>query len=233
VPLGALYGREVIADLELSAQRSDRKVEATALRHRIASRMTSMVAIAEEPTVDPRQPRRRETLPVEVPAFQSAETLGLRETHEAFMARVLAADPTSLGMRVLASRGRRVEAAPPRFLSRMGSWIGSAFSRLRGRVLRVDGELLVIEYASPEDGFLGPEASSFELSGTPEVSGTLDAGASSPRGPHSKGLLLRVAVRRSTGRWSAGDQVILVWRGRVEHAVEVEIPARTDAGDRV
>ena len=46
-------------------------------RHRIASRMTSLVAIAEEPSVDPTLARRRQRIPVELPAGVSAEGTGL------------------------------------------------------------------------------------------------------------------------------------------------------------
>src|SRR5690606_29198684 len=50
LPIGALHGREIIADLELEeaagADRRDidRRIEARALRHRIVSRRTSLVA---------------------------------------------------------------------------------------------------------------------------------------------------------------------------------------------
>ena len=83
LPIGALHGREVIADLEVElstgrdAAGADRRIEKCAMRHRIVSRRTSLVAIAEEPSVDPKQPRRRERLAVELPAGVSAEGAGL------------------------------------------------------------------------------------------------------------------------------------------------------------
>ena len=93
LPLGALYGRERVARVELDragtgyrhhvSDHQDRisafdvAIERTAMRHRIVSRRTSLVAIAEEPSVDPRAPRRRERLAVEVPAGVSAEGVGL------------------------------------------------------------------------------------------------------------------------------------------------------------
>ena len=84
LPLGALYGRERVADLELEAsavddasREIDERIESAGLRHRIVTRRTSLVAIAEEPSVDPKLPRRRERLPVEVPSGVSAEGSGL------------------------------------------------------------------------------------------------------------------------------------------------------------
>ena len=86
IPAGALHGRERIEDLEmrLAAAGSgssevrglEDEIEAAGLRHRIVSRRTSMVAISEEPTVDPQAPRRRVRLAVELPEEVSAEGTG-------------------------------------------------------------------------------------------------------------------------------------------------------------
>jgi Ca-activated chloride channel family protein len=82
-PLGALFGREAVADLEirLAAEPDtgiEGEIEQLGLRHRIATRRTSLIAVAEEASVDPLAPRRVEVLPVEVPQGLSAEGLGLR-----------------------------------------------------------------------------------------------------------------------------------------------------------
>ncbi|CAN5795217.1 hypothetical protein BH23GEM11_BH23GEM11_17290 [soil metagenome] len=83
LPLGALHGRERIADLELEEAagagriETDARIEATALRHRIVSRRTSLVAVSDGPTVDPSEPTRRETVAVELPGGMSAEMVGL------------------------------------------------------------------------------------------------------------------------------------------------------------
>ena len=79
----ALYGREAVEDLELKlaagADRNeiDRATEALGLEFGIATRLTSWVAISEEPTVDPRRPIRKEIIPQELPHGMSAEGLGL------------------------------------------------------------------------------------------------------------------------------------------------------------
>jgi len=83
IPIGALFGREAIADAEASVgsvrprQDANDVIEKLGMRHRIVSRRTSMVAVAEEPTVDPLAPRRREKLALELPAGVSAAGVGL------------------------------------------------------------------------------------------------------------------------------------------------------------
>jgi hypothetical protein len=87
LPLGALFGREQVGALEVQAavwgpRQEGRKpledrIEATALRHRIVSSRTSLVAISEEPAVDPQDPVRRVRLAVEMPAGVSAAAVGL------------------------------------------------------------------------------------------------------------------------------------------------------------
>ena len=84
LPLGAILGRVRVAELEVqhalhgvgghSPQREgqaktiDQRIEKAALRHRIVSRRTSLVAIAEEPSSDPNQPRRQVEIEVEMPS---------------------------------------------------------------------------------------------------------------------------------------------------------------------
>jgi hypothetical protein len=69
-------------DMELAAGFDatlvDPQVEAIGLRHQIATRLTSWVAIAEEPSVDPREPMKRVRIPHALPYGLSVEGLGLR-----------------------------------------------------------------------------------------------------------------------------------------------------------
>jgi Ca-activated chloride channel family protein len=77
-----LYGREAVEDLELRAACGDTAVDAAierlGLAFQIATRLTSWVAVSEEPAVDPTQPSRRERMPHALPAGLSVEGLGLR-----------------------------------------------------------------------------------------------------------------------------------------------------------
>jgi Ca-activated chloride channel homolog len=76
-----MFGRACVERLELEAamgRNLDRKIEATGLEYRIATRLTSWVAIAEEPGVDPREPIRRTRIAQQLPYGMSARGLGLR-----------------------------------------------------------------------------------------------------------------------------------------------------------
>jgi hypothetical protein len=178
VPLGALHGRELVARLEREnatrrygshfashrgdAAALDHLIEATALRHRIVSRRTSLVAIAEEPSVDPRAPRRRTRLVVEVPAGVSAEGVGLERGGELFL---------SIDMDIEVQRKNVVSSLQGEVLSRQfrnglrqSLAKGSAGQRRKLRApmeLEVAGacwfapDILVIELVLPFEGFVG------------------------------------------------------------------------------
>ncbi|HWK11467.1 MAG TPA: VIT domain-containing protein, partial [Vicinamibacterales bacterium] len=81
--IAALWAREAIDDLELDlacgGNRSDidRRIEQLALQHSISSRLTSWVAVAEEPSVDPREPVRVERIPQSLPYGMSPEGVGV------------------------------------------------------------------------------------------------------------------------------------------------------------
>jgi Ca-activated chloride channel family protein len=205
VPLGALYGRETIADCELSPGRSDKRVMEVALRHRIASRVTSLVAVSEEPAVDPKAPRRRVPLPVELPAYVSAEEVGLCSGSVQLDRRVMEMVPRAL------SRPSGILDMLFRHAGRADD-LGLALPVRRGtraRVVAVEGKVLVVELETPSDGFLSPDGRvDVTRVGVKLGSGTTDPGRSSPSGPHSKGLLLRLTILGVT-EWTCrvGDEV--------------------------
>jgi Ca-activated chloride channel homolog len=77
--IAALYAREQVADLEIQAAMGvsvDREIETVGLRYQIATRMTSWIAVDESRKVE--GPRRRETMPQELPYGTSAAAFGLR-----------------------------------------------------------------------------------------------------------------------------------------------------------
>jgi Ca-activated chloride channel family protein len=80
----ALYAREAVEDLETDlaagapAAGIDSAIEKLGLEFAIATRLTSWVAVSDEPAVDPRQPARRVRMPQELPYGMSVEGLGLR-----------------------------------------------------------------------------------------------------------------------------------------------------------
>jgi Ca-activated chloride channel family protein len=208
VPFGALYGRELIADGEMTGSSADR-IEAAALRHRIASRMTSLVAISDEPSVDPKAPRRKQVLAVELPAYLSADALGMELGSVTGEFRTRGAmDSVSLARAFHAS----MEGSEKSLMGRLGSRITPVPGRfVSARVLAVQGELIVLELESPEDGFLVPDGEVVAaIFGRPIGRCSVDPTESSPRGPHAKGLLLRIAVRRANG-WVVRGDLTLAW----------------------
>ena len=217
MPLGALYGRELIADIEMHGASSDDRVVDVAMRHRIASRETSLVAISEEPSVDPKAPRRRVTLPVEVPAFVSAEgagimamrglpsRMGLEDRGVYAVAWKIRGAHRSLPESPAASAGPGVFE---KVLRSVRSLLTSRLSMLT-RVLTVEGNLLVLELETPSDGFVWPEGLIEVVHEGQQLGfGVIDPGRSSPQGPHAKGLLLRLMVL-GPASWTcrAGDEV--------------------------
>jgi Ca-activated chloride channel family protein len=218
IPLGALFGREAVADVETRAAAGegnlDREIEALGLRHRIATSRTSLVAVAEEAAVDPRTPRRVEVLPVEIPEGLSAAGLGLR-----------APDGLAHALRAMGEVGDTFEARRAFLgpMKRLRSWVGDPPELLvearlflpataPATVLVAVDDLLVVEFACPRGGLLLPPRVRVVLSGT-EVEGELVPEKSSPIGPHHAGQVVRLAVRLSAGAppWSAGETLELAW----------------------
>ncbi|MGP1347480.1 MAG: VIT domain-containing protein [Phycisphaerales bacterium] len=84
-----LFGRELIEDTEAIAQSArdardrasiDERIRQISMAYGISSRMTSWIAIDDQPGVDPRDPMKRVRVPHELPAGLSAEGLGLRRS---------------------------------------------------------------------------------------------------------------------------------------------------------
>jgi Ca-activated chloride channel family protein len=230
LPLGALFGREAVADTEmrLAARLDDGasegllgRIEALGLRHRIATRRTSLVAIADAPSVDPREPRRRERLPVELPAEVSAEGVGLMGGMPHTMAwggdvQCLVSMPTA----------RAATAPPPPHESCLGidayeeSRAASATKRLFERLFRAatqmrpaaapggtqafiarcvrrDHDRLVIEFEAPGGDFELPatrDALEAVLPDGRKLEARIDAGSSTRPGPIKEGMTVRLVI---------------------------------------
>lgn len=82
--LAALYARECVEELELAIATGARKaeidpqIERLGVEFQISTRLTSWVAVSAQRTVDPRAPRRNETMPQAMAYGLSAEGVGLR-----------------------------------------------------------------------------------------------------------------------------------------------------------
>jgi hypothetical protein len=236
IPLGALFGREAIEDAELllaaarpghEAQALESKIESLGLRHRIASRKTSLVAFSEEVTVDPRAPRRRQRLAVELPAEVSAECAGLAPARFVRPARFQFADLSAIsGGRHIVSEVRgpflmedHAEAAfdfrQPEYLEEPEEEMALQSSMItsreyeppvfEGRIVMLDGPEAVLEFEAPVDGFsLPPDQARVRIvfSDGSERDAVVLGEESSPIGPHDAGLTVRlVLVTRDGGDW--------------------------------
>ncbi len=261
LPLGALFGREAIEDLELELtaaganrekERLEQQIENLGLRHGIASRKTSLIAISEDPTVDPKHPRRREHLAVEIPAEVSAEGAGL------LMQPVLMHAVAS-GAMIHSGTGLDLAEEAPSFMRHMPR--ASRLMRLPGRfgrltlkrekaptrkvevrgarVLHLDGPVLILEFEVPETGFLLPvDGASVRAhfgDGFKCRASVLGNESSGP-GPHQEGLTVRFAVKL-TGRKSwHGREVCVRWTGSLLHpdldVEDVEIDVHIILGER-
>ncbi len=240
LPLGALFGREAIedAELELAAVRHgigheelEDRIEALGLRHGIPSRKTSLVAISEDTTVDPKDPRRRERLAVEIPAEVSAEGAGLTQplmlhlaaAPGAFRETCLdVAEEASLMMHRLPSTSglaRRVRAGFDWLASGARGTVPARQVNLSNtRVLKLKGPYLIFEFEVPETGFLLPIGRSpihVRFPNGSECDARVLGDKSTVPGPHREGLTVRLAVRLADrGTWD-GDVVLLHWDGRI------------------
>jgi hypothetical protein len=233
IPLGALFGREAIEDAEIdlaaSKEQSDeirRRIESLGLRHGISSSMTSLIAISEDVTVDPRDPRRRERLAVELPAGVSAEGVGLRRasitlgigyksaryqaTEMVTGARHASASLKPLGI----SLGKIALPKIPRMTRRPP--VPVLIENVR--VLKLEDQILVFEFEAPVDGFMLPDVYT-------EVNVTLDDGEadtariieqdSSKPGPYKAGLTIRLALRLDGTRCWNHDKARIHWLGQI------------------
>ena len=228
LPLGALHGRERIADLELHARgRGARaladQIEAVALRHRIVSRRTSLVAVAEEATEDPRAPRRRVRLPVELPAGLSARgvgmhaqvlatpsspPVGLRESRsDAYSAMLEEPLFDALGLEGSDSEMGH-DVAPGDRRSERAGW--DVRKKPRGRpplppaipveVMHRSDELLVVEFELPVDGVRLPTGRvTLRLPDGSTLRARVDRKSSTEPGPHRAGVRVRLALERLEG----------------------------------
>ena len=151
-----LYGREAVEDLEMRRAAgmeadADRAIERIGLDFQIATRLTSWVAVSEEPAVDPSQPARRERIPHALPAGISAEGLGLRSAilgRPRSMLRMALAHPgaprevhrsgiTDTMWAVLAEPRPPILPYPPR--------VGRGLRSLTGRLVLRQGREITIE----------------------------------------------------------------------------------------
>lgn len=223
MPLGAAYARERVEDMEAREHPDDGMIESLGLRHRIVTRRTSLVAISEEPTIDPRNPRRRMRLPVELPYGVSAEGVGLADGDalQPYLRSRLDVPTRSSGFRI-ASRARQPDEAAVDGTRGVRGRIADYFRGLwhrepwfpTGRVLFFDGGRLVLEFQSPEEGIElpGPDSGiSVELDDGSIVEGKVNEKDSTPGGRHEAGLILRLVLQLDPAPPAGRKPARVVW----------------------
>ncbi|HYK90763.1 MAG TPA: VIT domain-containing protein [Acidobacteriota bacterium] len=259
LPVGALFGRGAIEDLELLLAASGRgeetealelRIENLGLRHGIASRRTSLVAISEDPTLDPKDPRRRERLAVELPAEVSAEGVGL-------MPAAMPMDSGVFSQLSMAWDHTVGEASPPmapryvmqtQVFSRRTSVKPTILGRLgfsarkppevrldlaKARVLRLEGPILVLEFEVPEEGFLLPNDKAkvqvrFDDGSTGDA--RVQGDRSTKPGPHKAGVTVRLALKlEDHSVWESGG-ARLTWRQKNGREVDLHITVGPSKG---
>ena len=239
IPIGALFGREVVEEAETrlagrpgapAVKEIEREIERLGMRHRIVTRFTSMVAFALEPSVDPKAPRRRERLPLEIPAGVSAEGVGLlcASADEHFLLSksrsprvhldyaLSAAPPAAAEPALLRSLKGWLEKLRERQPAEHETRLGRGLEIHGAHLLRVEGDLLVLEFEVPEDGFLLPgDRTRIEVrfaDGTRGSARVVGSG-SSPAGPHARGFVVRLALHLERNHDSDPTRSVLhtVW----------------------
>lgn len=250
LPIGALYGRERIEAIETGIDHHlgptalrQQRVEQLALRHRIASAMTSLVAIAELPSAGPSQPRRRERLAVELPHGVSAEGVGLFEAQtQRFVSFKRVGRPgPGLSLDEMGSdfaMSMLMDSAP-----RLKMWIGAAPEALpAGSAPAPKRDALVARWLGDrrlelviepgDEGFDVPEdevevtdvsrpgeaARVVRIESREELEGTL----------FGHGARIRLVLRVDDVAWKGGAELALVLPG-LRGGLRFDVPPRTGA----
>jgi Ca-activated chloride channel family protein len=153
----ALFAREAVEALEMRGAAGeprraiDAEIEKVGLDFQIATRLTAWVAVSEEPTVDPREPIRRERMPQALPHGLSVEGLGLRHRMPSPPACAPAASLDEVAMHVYRPTAPASFAAPaPPAFRRRPAPEASAGLSLQGSYTWRGGYLVVT--VEVEDG---------------------------------------------------------------------------------
>jgi Ca-activated chloride channel homolog len=201
----SLYGREAVEDMEVKraagAETVDGDIERIGLEFQIATRLTSWVAVTEEPAVDPTQPARRVRIPHALAHGLSVEGLGLRQRMLAKPAALMYPAVARLGLRGdLLELGATLEATvtrggPSRLAHRLGFTGRRAPTAFEGRlVLRKDRELtLEIEVKAPFHW--EPGKATVQWSDGTMVRAEIVKERTTAPGPVTPGLTVRLTLR--------------------------------------
>ncbi len=203
----ALYGREAVEDMEMrraagETEDVDRQIERLGLDFQIATRLTSWVAVSEEPTVDPRRPTRRERIPQALPEGLSAEGLGLRGA--GFPVASLRAVMSPVGF-----LAKETTVHSMRLVQRMASSLPKSV-RLRGRIVLRRGRDLIVEVTLEHPLLWEPSSARVVWADRTKRQATVDVAATTGRGWLDAGHVIRLALRLPKDRPSGAPVRVLV-----------------------
>lgn len=248
----ALYGREAVEDLECRRAAGeasvDAEIERLGLAFQLATRLTSWVAVSEEPAVDPTQPTRRERIPHTLPAGLSVEGLGLRPSAgplasfaEAPVALYAASSPRrTLAQRLRPSalrdawRRRDIDAASlatsgqPELSRSIADLLAElpaeAGPGLTGRMLRRRNRELVIEIVLDRPSDWNPTGAEVVWPEGTRLAATIDVRRTTRSGRIAAGLLVRLALRLDGDGPPGAPVVVVVTSGSAPLTVTLVAP---------
>jgi hypothetical protein len=186
------------------------------MRHRIVSRRTSLVAIAEEPSMDPLAPRRREKLALELPWGVSADGVGLTGRMGAFQAPKIAGT-TLLARHIPLAEVRESDAIDATMLDQLrgdGRSPAGKAQHVVVSILRVENDVVEIEVEMPFTGIPHPIGEiDVRLESGPAIA-VLVPERSASATVSAKGARVRLAFRLKDGSPWPRAEIVLLWTGQ-------------------
>jgi Ca-activated chloride channel family protein len=206
----ALFARDAVEDLQMHAAAApgaklNEDLERLGLTFQISTRLTSWIAVSEEPTTDPKVPFRRERVPQALPYGMSVEGMGLRTARGGV---VVAEYSTGFFLEESRAQGPFFRCAPgqPTRAWEPKTRPPSLPIYTLGRVVSDDGAVLVLEIVIGVDGFSWVPPARIQLAFSDGRTETLevDAQVTTAACLVSIEQVIRVAVRHSS---SAGPRL--------------------------
>ena len=239
--VAALFARESVEELEMKLSSGenpgaiDRAIVDLGLRFQIATRLTSWVAVSDEPTVDPTEPARRERMPHELPYGMSIERLGLRS---AAPMRSLGYAGTAVGGRLSPPPPAAAPAPPPalgappphpkpgmRARAESSATRTGTLPRRKARLIDRVTDFFSRDEDAPEDAEAEEEYVAFESKA--------DAARATLTGrlvlESDERIVIEVTLPLG-GEWDAGDEVLLLLDDGRQVRARVDIDRTTAPG---
>ena len=198
------YGREHVEDLEMQLGAGgdgapvDARIEAVGLQFGLATRLTSWIAVATEPGVDPTAPTRREMIPHELAHGMSVVGLGLRPAHGATLDLILRSCAPVAQMQEPAAASVTETRLPSPTRARRMSKQPAPTDRVAVLVRRVArreaGEELSFEIMANGDAWNPPLTVTLRWADGTECVASLIATSSTRPGVIAAGVILRLSV---------------------------------------